>query len=298
MFKTIVTALDGSACAEHAFAVALDSARCNAARLEICSIVDPVALCGHAPLTPPERERVAAAVAVAETLVAAATQRARAAGIDANARVIVGDPAPEILALAQTAAADAIVLGTHGTTGYRRLFMGGVAERVLRSSQCPVVVVRERALAERERAPLPSVSRETPVFAIRLVETGPERFEQLYGDIAEYMRGPGANLPGCVEHEIFGSEDGTRIVIVARFASHDAWSRAQWDAGFGRLLEELAIDGETLDFNLYRGDRFPAASAGNRRDDDEREQAFDLAGVAELRTGNGGGGGAGGGSEA
>lgn len=38
-------------------------------------------------------------------------------------------------------AADLIVIGTHGRTGVKRLLLGSVAERVLRTASCPVMVV-------------------------------------------------------------------------------------------------------------------------------------------------------------
>jgi nucleotide-binding universal stress UspA family protein len=52
-----------------------------------------------------------------------------------------GEPAAEILRTAGAAAADLIVMGTHGRTGLRRLVLGSVAERVVRRSPTPVLVV-------------------------------------------------------------------------------------------------------------------------------------------------------------
>ncbi|HAM70046.1 MAG TPA: hypothetical protein DCM86_00190, partial [Verrucomicrobiales bacterium] len=40
--------------------------------------------------------------------------------------------------------ASAIVMGTHGRTGLAHVFMGSVAEHVVRSAPCPVLVVRPR----------------------------------------------------------------------------------------------------------------------------------------------------------
>jgi len=48
----------------------------------------------------------------------------------------------EILRVAQRLACDLIVLATHGRTGLRRVLLGSVAEKVVRQSACPVVLVR------------------------------------------------------------------------------------------------------------------------------------------------------------
>jgi nucleotide-binding universal stress UspA family protein len=56
--------------------------------------------------------------------------------------LMVGDPATEILDLAEEKGCDLIVMGTHGRTGLARLLMGSVAEQVVRRAACPVVTVR------------------------------------------------------------------------------------------------------------------------------------------------------------
>jgi nucleotide-binding universal stress UspA family protein/quercetin dioxygenase-like cupin family protein len=57
-------------------------------------------------------------------------------------RVSEGDPAEEILRLAEALHCDLIVMGTHGRTGLGRFLMGSVAEEVLRKSSCPVMVIK------------------------------------------------------------------------------------------------------------------------------------------------------------
>jgi len=49
--------------------------------------------------------------------------------------------ATAVVTRASSLPADLIVMGTHGRTGIKRLFVGSVAERVLRSAPCPVMVV-------------------------------------------------------------------------------------------------------------------------------------------------------------
>jgi len=58
-------------------------------------------------------------------------------------RMVMGDPAGEIVALATEEKADLIVMGTHGRTGLRHLLMGSVAESVVRRAPCPVFTFKE-----------------------------------------------------------------------------------------------------------------------------------------------------------
>lgn len=51
-------------------------------------------------------------------------------------------PAEAIISYAKEADIDLIVLGTHGRGGMAHLFMGSVAERVVRTAPCPVLTVR------------------------------------------------------------------------------------------------------------------------------------------------------------
>ncbi len=256
MFENVVVALDGSASAANAFDVALRSATAEGSKLGICSVVDPVSILGHWPLNPLEELELATAKRQAARIVDEAVAKALGAGVRAEGCVLIGAAAEEIVGYAAATAADAVVVGTHGLSGFKRLSMGSVAEIVLRSAQCPVMLVREkgRAGASREHAVIGELNE--PVFMMRLIHVDPADFERLYGEIATFMQGPGRELPGCLETQVFGSDDSTRIAIVAEFRSHGDWARAQWDERLGDLLEEIAANSETLDFNLYRSDRF------------------------------------------
>jgi universal stress protein A len=54
----------------------------------------------------------------------------------------IGDPATGIIDAAASRGVDAIVIGTHGRKGLRRILMGSVAEEVLRYAKCPVIALR------------------------------------------------------------------------------------------------------------------------------------------------------------
>jgi nucleotide-binding universal stress UspA family protein len=58
--------------------------------------------------------------------------------------VRTGDPFENIIDVAEDHRVDLIVLATHGRTGLRRLFIGSVAEKVVRHAPCPVLTVRPR----------------------------------------------------------------------------------------------------------------------------------------------------------
>ncbi|MBE9140287.1 universal stress protein [Nodosilinea sp. LEGE 07088] len=56
--------------------------------------------------------------------------------------VKVGHPSAEIIDYAEHNAIDLIVIPSSGRTGLSRFFLGSVAERVVRFSHCPVLVIR------------------------------------------------------------------------------------------------------------------------------------------------------------
>lgn len=51
-------------------------------------------------------------------------------------------PAQAVVQLANDLEADMVVVGTHGRQGFRRFLLGSVAEGVVRTAHCPVLVVR------------------------------------------------------------------------------------------------------------------------------------------------------------
>lgn len=144
MFSKIVVALDGSQCSEQALEVALKLAESEGAQLAVCSVVDPVMIVGTAPQAPAMGQVIQDMEADARRLVADAVAKAQQAGLTASGETRCGVPAHQILTFAKQSGADAIVMGTHGRGGLKRLLMGSVAETVLHESPVPVVVVHEQ----------------------------------------------------------------------------------------------------------------------------------------------------------
>ncbi|MGK7957872.1 MAG: universal stress protein, partial [Crocosphaera sp.] len=54
-----------------------------------------------------------------------------------------GNPSLEIVDYANNNNIDLIVIASHGRTGLNRFLLGSVAEKVVRLSQCPVLVWRD-----------------------------------------------------------------------------------------------------------------------------------------------------------
>lgn len=59
---------------------------------------------------------------------------------------VMGNPKLEILQTADERGVDLIVLGSHGRRRLQRVFLGSVAEAVMRESRCPVLIARESEL--------------------------------------------------------------------------------------------------------------------------------------------------------
>jgi nucleotide-binding universal stress UspA family protein len=62
--------------------------------------------------------------------------------VSASRCVLQGTAYDQIAAQAKEIGADLIVMGTHGRRGVNHMFMGSVAERVVRMAPCPVLTVR------------------------------------------------------------------------------------------------------------------------------------------------------------
>jgi nucleotide-binding universal stress UspA family protein len=67
---------------------------------------------------------------------------ALAGGLKSECLLLAGKPAPEIIRFAGENGVDLIVIGTKGKTGIERLLLGSVAENIIRSAHCPVLVVK------------------------------------------------------------------------------------------------------------------------------------------------------------
>ena len=63
--------------------------------------------------------------------------------------VAVGSPVEQIGNYVRKASVDLIITSTHGRSGWRRVFIGSTAERIVRYATCPVLVVPNRAAGKK-----------------------------------------------------------------------------------------------------------------------------------------------------
>jgi nucleotide-binding universal stress UspA family protein len=135
--RTILHPTDFSDCSEYARRVALSLSRDHGARLVVVHVAPSEivysGLIGGADDARPHLHALEAKLREAFE-----TDR----DTDAEVHVTEGDPASEILHLADEVPADLIVMGTTGRSGIGRLLLGSVAEAVMRKARCPVLTVR------------------------------------------------------------------------------------------------------------------------------------------------------------
>ena len=56
-----------------------------------------------------------------------------------DSKMVAGDPWEQIIETAKASSADLIIMGTHGRRGVAHMFLGSVAEKVVRHSPIPVL---------------------------------------------------------------------------------------------------------------------------------------------------------------
>jgi nucleotide-binding universal stress UspA family protein len=145
MYKRILVPLDGSTRAERAIPVAARIARASGGAVVLVRAVNVAigflsSLVGEAPVV---QSVIDADQAAADEYLAGIKQAPELAGITTETRIVFGPVGSAILASAESAQADLMVLCSHGYTGMTRWALGSVAEKVARHALVPVLVLRE-----------------------------------------------------------------------------------------------------------------------------------------------------------
>ncbi len=144
MYKRILVAVDGDSAPHRALREAVDLAADQRAQLQILHVVD-VKPHGAPELGVPVRVYEEACRAQGRSVLDAASEFARRAGVEARATMREADgarPSRAIVDEARQSNADLVVLGTRDHRGLARWLLGGIVEGVMRGTPVPVLLVR------------------------------------------------------------------------------------------------------------------------------------------------------------
>ena len=142
--KHILVPTDFSETSESALAAALEIARMFHARLTLLHVWS-VPNMGYAEgLNWPLAEMEKAAQAALDEVQA----RACTMHVETDSVLLIGAESERIVELVKARGIDLVVMGTHGRRGLPRVFLGSVAEKVVRLSPVPVLTIRGPLKAE------------------------------------------------------------------------------------------------------------------------------------------------------
>jgi nucleotide-binding universal stress UspA family protein len=142
-FQKILVPVDFSAHAQHAVQAGADLAKRYQAALTLVHVYQPIDFGlpeGFVSYTPAQLAELLSALT--KQLDAAKVEAEQAGAPQVNIELLQGVIATEIANFAKEKGYDLIVMGTHGRTGFGRLLMGSVAEKVVRTAPCPVLSMR------------------------------------------------------------------------------------------------------------------------------------------------------------
>jgi nucleotide-binding universal stress UspA family protein len=144
--KKIVVGTDFSPEADAALNQATEIARHSGAELTILHAVAPADRHAFADLPDGESDTweqlVQAQRTEERTRLEALRQLCQRRGVSAELVLAAEAPHQALSALAEELSADLVVVGTHSSSGIRRILLGSVAERVVRSAETNVLVAR------------------------------------------------------------------------------------------------------------------------------------------------------------
>jgi nucleotide-binding universal stress UspA family protein len=142
--RVILHPTDFSPASRAAFARAVAEARADRAELLVVHVLfSVIPFAGDEYVSPQtyadvRQSMLAAGQKQLDKLVA----KAKAAGARVRGLLLEGPAADTIVRTARSKRVGVIVMGTHGRTGFARLLMGSVAQRVVGTAPCPVLTVR------------------------------------------------------------------------------------------------------------------------------------------------------------
>ncbi len=144
LFSKILIATDGSKYTQDAIREGLAIARAHGSQVYALYVIDTRALATAPGMPEPENiyQLLEEEGKVAVGQVKAAASDARAGPVPVETFVLSGHPSAVITKFARDRGVSLIVVGTLGKSGIEELLLGSVADKVIRTAPCPVLVVK------------------------------------------------------------------------------------------------------------------------------------------------------------
>jgi nucleotide-binding universal stress UspA family protein len=146
-YRNIVIATDGSENSQRAISYGIEIAKLSGATVHALYVLDTSSF-SSIPMDAGWEAMYEILKTEGGKAVSEVKERGEASGIEVREVLLEGHPSSEIIEFAENNNADLIVMGTLGKTGLDRFLMGSVAEKVVRGSKVPVMVVRGESTAE------------------------------------------------------------------------------------------------------------------------------------------------------
>jgi nucleotide-binding universal stress UspA family protein len=142
-YRNIVIATDGSENTQKAISYGIEIAKLSEATVHALYVVDTSSFSSIPMSTEGGWEAMYEVLKTeGKKAVSAVKSKGEASGVEVREVVLEGHPINEIIEFAEKNNADLVVMGTLGKTGLDRFLLGSVAEKVVRGSKVPVMVVR------------------------------------------------------------------------------------------------------------------------------------------------------------
>jgi nucleotide-binding universal stress UspA family protein len=147
MYKKILVPLDGSELAECILPHVIDIATgCGVAEIIIMTVVEPIFLVADDAGAPIDIAKLQeASVKSARSYLRRIQRKLRTKKFNVTTETLKGNAAQTISEYAARNGVDLIAMATHGRGGISRWVWGSTADKLLRSSTVPVLIVRPEA---------------------------------------------------------------------------------------------------------------------------------------------------------
>jgi nucleotide-binding universal stress UspA family protein len=142
-FKNILFPIDFSECSEKVFPHVLDTAQTFDAKLYLLFVARDISYLATIDVPRDLLMNTVAEVAKAgeDHMVIFGDKNLDDFTNNYETKVVIGNPAEEILRFADEQGIDLIIMGTHGRKGLERTLMGSVADHVIKNAAVPVLTI-------------------------------------------------------------------------------------------------------------------------------------------------------------